>query len=275
MNSKMENVKEVEKEILNEFAGVCEQLHLKWYAGYGTTLGAVRHKGFIPWDDDIDVVMLRRDYETFCKEAPALLPDNYFVQNLESEKEYCQPFAKLRRSDTTFWEIGTQNDDINHGIYMDIFPLDYYPENPISKIVFMMKRVIYDNFLYQAGDIQKLQGYRKMFARIYKCLKGNLTRREAGIKKEKLVKKYAAKNGKLVSCMVSDTPKREAVPMDVYGEGVKLPFDDMEIIVPSRYDYYLTRVYGNYMQFPPEEERVPLHTCNIIDTEKSYLEYKN
>ena len=114
-----------------------------------------------------------------------------------------------------------------------------------------------------------------MFARIYKCLKGNLTRREAGIKKEKLVKKYAAKNGKLVSCMVSDTPKREAVPMDVYGEGVKLPFDDMEIIVPSKYDYYLTRVYGNYMQFPPEEERVPLHTCNIIDTEKSYLEYKN
>lgn len=139
----------------------------------------------------------------------------------------------------------------------------------------MMKRVIYDNFLYQAGDIQKLQGYRKIFARIYKCLKGNLTRREAGIKKEKLVKKYAAKNGKLVSCMVSDTPKREAVPMDVYGEGVKLPFDDMEIIVPSKYDYYLTRVYGNYMQFPPEEERVPLHTCNIIDTEKSYLEYKN
>ena len=89
MNNKIENVKEVEKEILNEFAGVCERLHLKWYAGYGTALGAVRHKGFIPWDDDIDVVMLRKDYETFCKKAPALLPDNYFVQNLESEKEYC------------------------------------------------------------------------------------------------------------------------------------------------------------------------------------------
>lgn len=273
MNEKMAEVKRVELEILQEFMRVCDILNLRWYAGYGTTLGAIRHKGFIPWDDDVDVVMPRKDYEVFCKEAQEIFSKNYFVQTIETEEEYYQPFAKIRRSDTTFWEKGTANDHINHGIYMDVFPLDGYPTNWISEKMFMLKRIAYDNFLYQEGRCEELHGYRKIIAICYRIFKGTLTRKEAAIKKEKMVSKIPYDKGKLVSCMVADTPKAEAVPVAVYGKGREVAFENVNIRVPAEYEIYLEKLYGDYMQFPPVEKRVPLHTCIVIDTEKSYLEY--
>ena len=275
MNDSITKVKQIEIEILREFVKVCNALNLRWYAGYGTALGAIRHKGFIPWDDDVDVVMPRKDYEIFCKDAQKLFADNYFVQTLDSDKEYWQPFAKVRRSDTTFWEEGTLNDEINHGIYMDIFPLDGYPTNWFYEKIYMIKRVVYDNFLYQGGDWKKMSGYRKIFALLYRIIKGTLTKKEAAIKKEKLVTFIPYDDGKLVSCLVADTPKAEAVTSNVYGNAREVVFEDMLVRVPDQCEVYLEKLYGDYMQFPPEEERIPLHTCVVIDTEKSYLEYHN
>lgn len=275
MNETMKKVKRIELEILHEFITVCEQLNLRWYAGYGTVLGAIRHQGFIPWDDDVDVLMPRRDYEIFCKQAQELLPQDYFLQTLETEEEYYQPFAKIRRSDTTFWEKGTENDNINHGIYIDVFPLDGYPSQWLAEKIFMIKRIVYNNFLYEEGQVKRLHGYRKIFAVLYRIFKGKLTVKEAAFKKEKLVKKLGYDESRLVSCMVEDTPKAEAVEKDLYGEGVLVAFEDTSIMVPADYNEYLTRLYGNYMDFPPKEKRVPIHTCVIIDAERSYLSYKN
>lgn len=275
MDDKFTKVKSVELEILKEFMNVCDSLGLRWYAGYGTVLGAIRHGGFIPWDDDVDVVMPRKDYEVFCKKAQALLPENYFVQTLETEEEYYQPFAKVRRSDTTFWEEGTAGDHINHGIYMDIFPLDGYPTNWLMEKVFMLKRIVYDNCLYQAGDYNELHGCRKLIAFCYKVLKGTLSRKEAAKKKNKMVSRIPYDEGELVSCMVEDAPKAEAVPVEIYGAGREVEFEGISIRVPEQYEIYLEKLYGDYMQFPSEEKRVPIHTCIIIDTEKSYLTYQS
>ena len=274
MYEELTKVKEVQIEIMEEFRRVCTTLNLRWYAGYGTALGAIRHQGFIPWDDDIDVVMPRKDYEIFCSEAQKLLPENYFVQNFETEKEYFQPFAKLRKSDTTFWEIGTKDDNINHGIYIDVFPLDGYPVGKFAELSFMAKRVVYDNFLYQNGDVKLLGGYRKLFGYAYKLFKGTLTKRQAGIKKEKLVQKVPYDGVELVSCLICDTPKAEAVPVSVYGTGKEVTFEHTTILVPDQCEVYLEKLYGDYMQFPPAEQRVPIHECIVIDTEKSYLEYE-
>lgn len=270
----MRKVKKVETEILCEFMKACEILGLRWYVAYGTAIGVLRHHGFIPWDDDIDVVMPRKDYEIFCEKAPEILPENLFVQTLYSEKEYTQPFAKVRRTDTTFWEEGTKDDNINHGIYMDIFPLDGYPTRFLEEKIFMMKRIVYNNFLYQGGRISEVSGYRKLFVFFYKLLKGSLTKKEAALKKEELSKKIPYDEGKLVSCLVADTPKDESVTSDVYGLGRVEKFENMEVLVPSKCEIYLQQLYGNYMQFPPKEQQVPMHTCTIIDVEKSYLEYE-
>jgi len=273
MDIDITKVKHVELEILKEFIRVCEELGLQWYAAYGTVLGAVRHKGFIPWDDDIDVLMPRKDYEVFCEKAQGILKQEYFVQTLATEKEYYNPFAKLRRTDTTFWGIGTKDDNINHGIYVDIFPLDGYPTNWLAEKRFMLKRIVYNNFLAQNGNLNELQGYRKYVAILYRLLKGTLTRKEAAMKKDRLAKEIPFEEAALVSCMVEDKPKAEALPSSVYGEGTELVFEDMNIRVPLEYEVYLRKMYGDYMQFPPEDERVPLHKCVLIDADKSYLEY--
>lgn len=97
MRTKIANgLKECEFQILKAFVDVCDQLKLKYYLVEGTLLGAIRHQGFIPWDDDIDVGMPRADYERFLQEAQALLPDYYFVQSMYSEPEYHANFAKIR-----------------------------------------------------------------------------------------------------------------------------------------------------------------------------------
>ena len=120
----LNELKKSELEIFKSFLTVCEKLNVKYYLVEGTLLGAVRHKGFIPWDDDIDVGMLREDYELFIEKATEFLPENLFLQTYITDTEYSHGFAKIRNSQTTFIESNVRDCKINHGIYIDIFPLD-------------------------------------------------------------------------------------------------------------------------------------------------------
>lgn len=140
INSTLEQLKVVELEMLKEFISVCKKLNLRYYALGGTLLGAVRHKGFIPWDDDIDIGMPRADYEIFIRKAQTLFPDHLFIQSIHSENDYLMCFAKLRNSHTTFIESSLRDFKINHGIYIDIFPLDFYPEKLSEHKRFWIKK---------------------------------------------------------------------------------------------------------------------------------------
>ena len=112
-------------EILTIFDDLCKKLNLKYTLSSGTLLGAVRHKGFIPWDDDVDVAMPREDYEIFVKNANSMLPDGFFLQHYTTDKHYMHIFAKLKNSNTTWIESGIgPKKNMNHGIYIDIFPID-------------------------------------------------------------------------------------------------------------------------------------------------------
>lgn len=126
-------LKKCQLEMLKAFAAVCEKLGISYFLDGGTLLGAVRHKGFIPWDDDIDVGMLRADYERFFAEGQALLPEHYFIQNISTDPQYTANFAKMRDSRTTYIETTLGRKRINHGVFIDIFVLDYYPENAFRR----------------------------------------------------------------------------------------------------------------------------------------------
>ena len=125
----LQKMQEVEIDLFKAFIEVCQKLQLKYYLLGGTLLGAVRHKGFIPWDDDIDVGMPRKDYEIFIQKAQDLLPEHYFVQTLYSEPTIPYNFCKIRNSNTTFVEYSIKKLNINHGVYIDVFPLDGYPND--------------------------------------------------------------------------------------------------------------------------------------------------
>ena len=134
-----QRIKEIELEIFKVFLDIANKLDIKYYLIGGTLLGAVRHKGFIPWDDDIDVGLPRKDYEKFIAEAQKYLPDYYFLQTYETDPEYPLSFAKIRDSRTTYLETALNNKKINHGVFFDIFPLDFYPENEKDQDIFDRK----------------------------------------------------------------------------------------------------------------------------------------
>ena len=143
-NSQMLKLRQVELDMFKAFLSACKTLNLRYYLIGGALLGAVRHKGFIPWDDDIDIGMFREDYEKFKKKAQKFLPEYYFVQTNETEPAYPLSFIKIRDNRTTFIETSVKKFPINHGVYIDIFPLDYYPKNKLSQFYLKFrKKVIY------------------------------------------------------------------------------------------------------------------------------------
>lgn len=127
-DEEMLRLKACEVSMLKEFIEICEKLGLRYYALYGTLLGAVRHQGFIPWDDDIDVGMMREDYEVFVREGQKYLSEHLFLQTYESDPEYISGYAKIRDNNTTFIETSVKSRKMNHGIFIDIFPLDSFSD---------------------------------------------------------------------------------------------------------------------------------------------------
>lgn len=125
----MNELQKIEFDMLKEVVRVCSELKLTYYLVCGSALGAIKYRGFIPWDDDMDIALPRRDYEIFIKEAQALLPENLFLQNYHTEPSFPQIFSKLRNSETTYIEKSVSKLPVNHGVYIDIFPLDEYPSD--------------------------------------------------------------------------------------------------------------------------------------------------
>lgn len=255
--------------ILSQIAEICEKNGLKYYLCGGTLLGAVRHKGFIPWDDDLDITMYRKDLNKLIEIVQTQYSDTMFVQTFQTDPMYTRYIPKIRLNNTVQSERSTNDDDIHHGIYVDIFPLDHVTKK--------------DGFgLWLRGKI-----LRWLFA--YK------TTRCSKSKKTTKFKMFLIKSLKHLTCLVpnslinylfdwvctlSDKPgakyttsfashyrwKKQLVENDVYGEGTFLAFENAEFRVPSKYQELLLQVFGaDYMELPPEEKRNSGHTLTKID----------
>ena len=263
----MITLKEKELELLRAFIDVCAELKLKYYVLGGTLLGAVRHQGFIPWDDDIDVGMPRKDYEIFLREGQKCLPESFFIQSFHSDPEFPANFAKMRNSNTTFVEYSIKDRCVNHGIYIDVFPLDFYPEN--NQRFFDIKHQFMKLRITDAFTPDKMKFTTKTARCISRILYPRIT--DAIQKREVLL--TSCTGSKLVANHCGAWGKREIVPEHWYGEGVTLMFEGLQVQAPSQYKQWLTQVYGDYMQLPPEHKRIPHHYVAAFDAEKSYTEY--
>ncbi len=271
----LDKIKSTELDMLAAFIDCCSSLNLRYYLLGGTLLGAVRHRGFIPWDDDIDVGMPRADYEVFLEKAQPLLPEYYFVQCRATDPELPNNFAKLRDSRTTFIETSVKDRKINHGVYIDIFPLDYYPDDPkgqnkmdiLNKLLSLRIRPVFTlkETRHSAAAEFGASVVAKLLSLKYHTFEDALDAREnlyRSVPKSSWLANFSGAWG-----------KKEIVPADWYGDGVEGIFEGMTVRLPKEYDKWLTQVYGDYMQLPPLEKRIAHHFTEAIDTERPYTDY--
>ncbi len=256
-------------ELLKEFDRVCKKHDIPYVLFCGTALGAVRHKGFIPWDDDLDVSMLRSDYERFLKIAPAELYEKYYLQ-AEFSKHWPMKFSKLRKNNTTYLEKFHPKDKKMHqGIYIDIFPCDNAYDNEfMRKLQFYASRIVTASSLYKRG-YETDNKLKKMFMACCSLIPVKPFHRFAmGPRK---------KETQYVQTFLSCTSryKKGIYKRSWFTETTELDFEDMKAPVAAQYDELLTTLYGDYMKLPSEEERKIKEHAILVDMEKDYSEYEN
>lgn len=271
-----ERLQATELAIFKSFVECCEKLGTKYYIIGGSLLGAIRHGGFIPWDDDIDVGMMRSDYEKFLKQGQKYLPDYYFIQSLYSEPNILFNFAKIRDSRTTFIESSIKNARINHGVYIDIFPLDFYPENQKEQKRIDRKRRILGWRIRKELSLPK-ENKDKLVSEIFRKGMGRILcvrypRVRKAIEKRELLYSSVAPSNLLINYSGA-YGKKEIADIGWYGEGEMKVFEDIMVRVPSKYDEMLRKIYGDYMCFPPKEKRVAHHYTEVMDLDTPYTKY--
>lgn len=260
----MNSLQNHELSILSVYLDICEHLDLRYYLVCGSALGAVKYGGFIPWDDDIDVGMLREDYEVLMEKGQALLPEGVFLQNHVTDPEYPHNFAKLRCTNSSFVEHSLSRCKMDHGIYIDIFPLDPYPEKQVSwfrlKNILLRLRITY---AFTSEILRPITRFVRCFTvPLFPSLKGAVKKRDALMR--------SVTTGSRIANHCGAWGDKEIVPAEWYGEGTELTFEGMTVRAPKEYDRWLTQVYGDYMQLPPEEKRIPHHFVDAFDLEKPY-----
>ncbi|MBP3645940.1 MAG: LicD family protein [Clostridia bacterium] len=270
----MEELRKKQLELLRYFIDVCEQLNLKWYCVCGTALGAVKYGGYIPWDDDIDVALPRPDYEKFLASASAILPKHIFVQSFRTDPAYTHEFSKLRNSNTTQIELSVKHLNMNHGIYIDVFPLDGHPQKKHEQKLFDLQNKL---FTWKQFCYIKKAPQKKLRARnfVFRLLGYHKRTAQTLSKKEKLYAKYPIEQSEYWCNYGNWQGKLEYAHRSQYGNGTKATFEGISVIVPENYDAYLTQKYGNWRKDPPAEKQKSHHVITVYDAERSYVEYLN
>ncbi len=262
----------IELDMLKEVMSICKKHGLLWFLIAGSALGAVRHKGFIPWDDDIDIALPRKDYERFLIHAQEELPEPFFLQTFETEPDYRHAaLAKIRNSNTAYVESTSQTLHINHGVFIDIFPIDGYPGNRISQKLLRIKRAVINSYLGKDyGGTLDLKN--KIMIALGKLMYGENVQKAAR-KLAKIFSGYDYDTCDLVVLHDGAYGDLEICRKEQFGKGIPAEFEGMEVKIPELYDEYLRQKYNDYMEFPPEEKRVPHHYTIIISTERSYKDF--
>lgn len=253
-------------DILEHFLKMCSELGLTYYLANGSALGAKKYGGFIPWDDDIDVEMPRADYEIFCENAKNYLPEHLFLQNYQTDKEFPLLYTKIRNTNTTFIESDLKHLDINHGIYIDIFPLDGYPDSVFKRANLRCKLKVF-SWMQFCG----FQNSKGIHQRLLRILGYHRRTNKTLAKMEKMIRKYGNETRKC--CDYADRQGKGCVPWEYYGDGCMAEFERLSVVIPSNIEEYLTYKYDDWKSELPKEQKVSHHNALVCDLDNSYLIY--
>jgi lipopolysaccharide cholinephosphotransferase len=236
-----------------EFKRVCDENNLRYFMDYGTFLGAVRHKGFIPWDDDMDFCMPRADYEKFLEIAPSCLGENFALRTAKYERKYPYVYAKLNDKRTTVITPCERKCGLKFGVFIDIFPLDNVPDGLKEREKFA-KRCTRDLHIANLANMdlseRNYTGFKKLISKFCWLFDG-----EKRLEKfEKQLRRYNVLSTRDVSSNVT-YGKGAIHAAKLFDESVEYAFEDTTFRGVKNYDEYLSTLYGDYMTPPPESKR--------------------
>lgn len=265
----LKELRRVELEILDVFHSFCVDHNIHYSLGFGTLLGAIRHQGFIPWDDDIDIIMPRFEYNRFIKLWQQKPVDGYVLQNeYEEYSDNGDNFCKLRKDNTTF--IESENDKFKRrhkGIFIDIFPVDRVASDGAHRKCQFLYSIIY--MLYCRNHPDRQSGFVSIGQEMLLHLPDRL---KTVIKKKALSYMTQWNNDKKLYLVVPCTVKfcKKYYPADLFDEYVLTDFNGRQYYRTKNFQGFLESMYGDYMTLPPVEERTWKHHPILIDFENTY-----
>ena len=250
----LEEIKLVEFNILKKFHKICVDNDLKYMLCGGTLIGSIRHKGFIPWDDDIDVLMPRNDYDKFVK---IFKENDLKLFNIDINKQYYQPYSKLVDKNTILIEHDCLKLD-DYGIFIDIFPMDGIPKNQekLYKKLSFYKYLLF-SFYSTSSSSSKIKTIVKKMVRLFtKIIGGNRIAKKIN----SIARKTSYNESEYVGDVVAGYGIREVIKKSDLGNFILGDFEGEKFYIPEGYDIFLRNIYGNYMELPPVEQRVGRHS---------------
>lgn len=275
VSAQLQELWAVELELFEQFKAVCEKHSLKYFASGGTLLGAVRHKGFIPWDDDIDVMMLREDYDKLLSVANNEFSEPYFFQTAYTDKNYYRGHAQLRKSTTTA-ALGCEalRVPFNQGIFIDIFPVDAIPDDPKlrekqRRALHSINRLLNDGARFPEAQGNSLSDKIKRLA--VSIISVFYSHKKQYAKMERLCKMYNGQQTKMVG-FISFDPNDDRLKYRrcIYDAAIQLPFEHTTISAPSGFDEMLRVQFDDYMVMKRVES---YHGSMLVDTKTPYKDY--
>ena len=273
------NIKELQNKMLEMllfFDAFCKENNLKYYLCGGGLIGAIRHQGFIPWDDDIDLFMPREDYELLAQLWPQKVSsDKYMYCRTDRKRVYHDAGASIRDVNTTEINKHSVQDDICHGIALEIMPIDGCPKSKIQRCFQLYNAFVFSLFNAQRLPDNKGRVIRKIAEIVYSIVKSPDRRYRIWKRAEKRMSKYKWQDCQEVTELVGSIkgmllrhPKKD------FDNIVYKKFEGYEIPVMAGYDRYLHLIWGDYMKLPPVEKRVAKHDVVYLSTTEPYKQFK-
>ena len=273
MENKLRQLQLCELEILDEFVRICEKHRLQYYLVGGTLLGAVRHQGFIPWDDDIDVAMPREDYDRFASICTEELAPQFFYQTAETDPCYFLSYAKIRKNGTEIYEERFKNAKFHKGVFIDIIPLDFC-RAPGSICHFLFNILAVMNRRGEVDSGEPYTPYKEISGKLGYAVLQLFTPEQLVKARKKLLalSRRLSKGDFLASYSGAYGYYREVFPVEWFGQGTNVIFQGRQYKAPYEIELQLTQVYGDYTRLPPVTQRKG--HCDLEQSRLDILEEK-